>query len=170
MREKPDWKRVQQALSKYKFAALILCVGVILMALPRSTDPQKVAQTETAQASARGVEDFDLEGLERKLEQQLSQISGVGEASVVLTLRTGPASVLATDVSQGNSLEQETVIVSAGSGVEEPVRVQTLYPTFQGALVVCDGAGSAAVRLEVLRAVSAVTALSSDQISICQRK
>ena len=60
--------------------------------------------------------------------------------------------------------------MSTGSGTEEAVSVKTIYPEFQGALVVCQGAGNASVKLEVLKAVSAITGLSSDQISICQRK
>lgn len=35
-----------------------------------------------------------------------------------------------------------------------------------GAVIVCEGAGSAAVRLELTRAVNALTGLSSDRISI----
>ena len=85
-------------------------------------------------------------------------------------MRSSGEEVLAQDVSQGNATETETVIVSTGSSTEQAVSVKTIYPEFQGALVICDGAGSASVKLEVLRAVSAITGLSSDQISICRRK
>lgn len=104
------------------------------------------------------------------MEAALSEINGVGEVTVVLTLRSSGEDVLAQDTSEGASTDRETVIVSTGSGTEEAVSVKTIYPEFQGALVVCDGAGSAGVKLEVLQAVSAITGLSSDQISICQRK
>ena len=94
----------------------------------------------------------------------------MGEATVVLTLNSSGEDVLAQDTSEGTSSDRETVIVSTGSGTEEAVSVKTIYPEFKGALVICQGAGNASVKLEVLKAVSAITGLSSDQISICQRK
>ena len=40
------------------------------------------------------------------------------------------------------------------------------YPQFRGALVVCQGGGDPAVRLAVIEAVSALTGLGSDKISV----
>ena len=47
---------------------------------------------------------------------------------------------------------------------------QQLYPTYQGAVVVCEGAGSSTVRLAVVNAVSVLTGLSSDKISVVKWK
>lgn len=55
-----------------------------------------------------------------------------------------------------------------GTGSQEVVPLQTLAPEFQGALIVCQGGGDPAVRLNVLQAVSALTGLGADKISICQ--
>ena len=44
------------------------------------------------------------------------------------------------------------------------------YPSYQGAVVVCEGAGDAAVRLALTEAVSALTGLSAERISIVQWK
>lgn len=162
-------QRLRQKLEQYKYVALILCAGLLLMLLPSGTQSRESA-AEPPPVSPNTASDFDLEELEAKLERALSQINGVGEATVVLTLRSGAEEVLAQDTSQGSSTDRETVIVSTGSGTEEAVSVKTIYPEFQGALVVCEGGGSASVKLEVLKAVSAMTGLSSDQISICQRK
>ena len=89
---------------------------------------------------------------------------------MVLTLRSSGEQVLAQDTSEGTSSDTETVIISTGTGTEEAVSVKTIYPEFQGALVLGEGADQAGVKLDVLKAVSAVTGLRSDQISICQRK
>ena len=42
------------------------------------------------------------------------------------------------------------------------------YPVFQGALVVCEGADQAQVRLAMTQAVSALTGLGTDRITICK--
>lgn len=166
---KIDFAKLQRVLGKYKFVALILCLGVVLMLLPVRGDNQS-NQTQAVSQSEEGEQTFDLEALERRMESALSEINGVGEVTVVLSLRSSGEDILAQDTSEGTTSDRETVIVSTGSGTEEAVSVKTIYPEFKGALVICEGAGNASVKLEVLQAVSAITGLSSDQISICQRK
>lgn len=169
MNGKIDFAKLQRVLGKYKFVALILCLGVVLMLLPVKGGGQS-SQIQAATQPEESGQTFDLEELERRLESALSEINGVGEVTVVLSLRSSGEDILAQDTSEGTSSDRETVIVSTGSGTEEAVSVKTIYPEFKGALVVCEGAGNASVKLEVLQAVSAITGLSSDQISICQRK
>lgn len=166
---KIDFAKLQRVLGKYKFVALILCLGVVLMLLPVKGGAQS-SQTQAVSPPEESGQNFDLEELERRLESALSEINGVGEVTVVLSLRSTGEDILAQDTSEGTTSDRETVIVSTGSGTEEAVSVKTIYPEFKGALVVCEGAGNASVKLEVLQAVSAITGLSSDQISICQRK
>lgn len=170
MKGKIDFAKLQKQLGKYKYVAIILCLGVVLMLWPTRSQEDTQNQAETQSARQTALQDFDLEELERRMETALSEINGVGEATVVLTLRSSGEDVLAQDTSEGSTSDRETVIISTGSGTEEAVSVKTIYPEFQGALVICDGAGNAGVKLEVLQAVSAITGLSSDQISICQRK
>lgn len=170
MKGKFDFAKLQNQLGKYKYVAIILCLGVVLMLWPTRSQEDAQNQAETQSARQTDLQNFDLEELERRMETALSEINGVGEATVVLTLRSSGEDVLAQDTSEGSTSDRETVIISTGSGTEEAVSVKTIYPEFQGALVICDGAGNAGVKLEVLQAVSAITGLSSDQISICQRK
>lgn len=165
-----DFAKLQNQLGKYKYVAIILCLGVVLMLWPTRSQEDTQNQAETQSARQTDLQNFDLEELERRMETALSEINGVGEATVVLTLRSSGEDILAQDTSEGSTSDRETVIISTGSGTEEAVSVKTIYPEFQGALVICDGAGNAGVKLEVLQAVSAITGLSSDQISICQRK
>ena len=43
---------------------------------------------------------------------------------------------------------------------------KTIYPQYLGAVVVCEGAASPQVRLDVLQAVAQFTGLSTDKISV----
>ena len=113
--------------------------------------------------------------LEDRLEQALSQISGAGEVEVVLTLKSGPQQVLAQDVDttvddRGTQSVLSSVVVSHGGGEEEAVVIQQLSPQYQGALVVCSGGDDPQVRLRLVEAVSALTGLGADQISVCKGK
>lgn len=163
-------KRLAGALEKYKFVLLVLLAGILLLVLPLPGGGG--AEELPGETSAAGAE-FDLDALERRMEAALSRIEGAGEVSVVLTLKSGTRQVLAQDVSSARSQEDQeedrtTVVVSAGSGREEAVALQQIYPQFQGALVVCAGGDDPAVQLKLVEAVSALTGLGSDKISICK--
>ena len=156
---------IWSALGKYKYVLIVILAGVILLALPRGNEG---ASSRKDAAGSAAEESFDLDGLERSMEQALSRIEGAGDVTVVLTLRGGTRRVLAEDsqISETQT-SRETVVVSKGSSVEEGLLLQEIYPQFRGALVVCSGGNDASVRLKVLEAVSALTGLGSDCISIC---
>ena len=66
--------------------------------------------------------------------------------------------------------EKETVIISSGAGMQETVLVQQIYPKFQGALVVAAGGDDPVVQLKLTEAVTALTGLGADKISVCKGK
>ena len=90
----------------------------------------------------------------------LSGIRGAGDCSVLLAVDATEKTELARD-------GENTVVLSGGSGRESTVTVQSEYPTYLGAVVVCTGAGDVRVRYDVLNAVMSYTGLTSDEISIC---
>lgn len=153
-------------LSRYKYAALLLLAGVVLMLLP--TGKGAVAETRDT-----GEQDFDLAAMERQVEEIVGCIEGVGRVKVMLTLRTGPTLSLAEDTEvtlrdTEQRTESQLLKLNRGSGMQEVVITQQRYPVFQGAVIVCDGAGNSAVRLQVTEAVSVLTALSSDKIAVAK--
>lgn len=163
-------KKLMVALEKYKFVLLVLLAGVLLLLLPMPGGDSGKGQEEAAQAGELA---FDLDGLEHKLEEALSRVEGAGKVSVVLTVKASTRQVLAQDVTFAQRGEERdegatTVVVSKGSGREEAVPLQQIYPQFQGALVVCSGGDDPLVQLKLVEAVSALTGLGSDKISICK--
>lgn len=157
-------------LKKYRLAALVVLLGVVLMLLPTGGK---------AQISGDGGETlwetFSLEETEKRMAEVLGAIDGVGRVRIMLTLRAGSTLRLAEDSSLSDSSgqtkqEKQVLTVNRGSGRQEVVVTQQLYPTYQGAVVVCEGAGSSSVRLAVVNAVSVLTGLSSDRISVVKWK
>lgn len=151
---------------KYKFVILIILVGIVLMMLPTG---KKTQATDSAASSTGEV--FLLEDMEEKMTDVLSHIQGVGKVRVMLTLKSGSQLHLAEDISRSDrendtKYDSETVTVNRGSGNQEVVVTNTIYPTYQGAVIVCQGADLPAVRLAVAEAVAALTGLSTDKISI----
>ena len=159
-------QRWKEALKKYQYVLLVMAVGTALLFLPTGDRP--APHTEEPDREEGAV--FDLEAFEEKLEHTLSQIEGAGEAKVVLTLDGGSRQVLARNQDRdGEGGGSNTVVtVGKGSGQQDVVPLQTVAPEFRGALVVCPGGGNAQVRLKLIEAVSAMTGLGSDRISVCQ--
>ncbi|MCD7753533.1 MAG: stage III sporulation protein AG [Clostridiales bacterium] len=165
MRPKWDAEKAKELLKRYQYVLLVLALGVGLMLWPSGEDTGDTAETETSVQTADTSLDDTVADLEQRMAQALSRMQGVGETTVVLTVKSGTQLVLATD-EDGD--ERETVIVSAGSSQQETVTVQEIAPQLQGALVVCAGGGDPEVRLRVLQAVEALTGLNANQISICE--
>lgn len=170
MEEITSWngKKLIEAVKKYRYALLVLGVGVLLMLLPTGKERERNTSTSALSDTSSWAE-YDLAGLEKRLSEVLSTIKGVGRAEIVLTVEAGSRRILAQDVEdRTDSLRSTAVILSTGSGKEEVVTTQIISPVFQGALVVCEGGDDPTVRLEVLHAVEAVTGLRADRITVCK--
>ena len=165
----PDGAKVWKMLDQYKYVLIVIAVGLILLLWPSGKEEQTVSS-----GAAKGLEQeaFDLKELEEKLSQTLSQVEGAGKVTVTLTVKSGMEQVLASDRStsvtgQGSNVVEETVLVSSGSG-QETVLITQRWPTFQGALVVCEGGDNMEIRLLMTQAVSALTGLGTDRITVCK--
>lgn len=175
-----DWsdisKKLPQLFARYKYVLLVVIVGVALLLWPSSGPDGKESETP---ASAETVA-FSVEELEARLEKALSAAKGVGRVRIVLTLKTDMEVLLSQDESVSQRREwndgqlsvydtqsdTKTVMGSDSSSGGEPVVVGRVYPEFKGALIVCDGGGDPAVRLQIVEAVSALTGLGSDKITV----
>ena len=151
--------KLQAIIDKFnnkRYVSIIILVGILLMTLPRDV------RTEDVTESINGSEIFSLEKEEERLEHILSSIDGVGECRVLLSIQNGSESVLA-------ERDGDTIVISNG-GKQSTVTVQTKYPQFKGAVVVCGGTDKASVRHDILASVKAYTGLEVDRITICPIK
>lgn len=154
-------------LKPYRYALLVLVAGLLLLLLP--TGGSDAAEAEPVAAAQ--TEEQWLTQLQAELGNTLSRIEGAGEVTLMLSVETGVRKTLAHDSESETQdtesrLRRETVILSAQGGGEEVVVTRADYPVFRGAVVVCAGGDLPAVRLAVTEAVTALTGLSSDKISV----
>lgn len=160
-------KKVAEAFKKYKYVAIILLIGLALMAIPDLKSPK---QTELVEA--KEVESSDMN---QQLAQILSHVEGAGEVQVLLTIREGATTLYQTDsnssVSDTTSTTQvETVLISNASKDDTGLIRQVNPPIFMGAVIVCRGGDIPSVRLAIIDAVSKVTGLGADRISVLKMK
>lgn len=175
-----DWKELPRKLGallkKYKYAALVFVIGVAILLLPIGKSETK---TEAAQTPQERSDDAYVSELESKLSALLSQMQGAGSVQVMLTLESGSRTEYQTDTQitsdtggseNRSSEERKTVILSEGSAYDKAAVSAVRYPRFQGAVIVSEGADLPTVRLDLVRAVAALTGLNSSQITVIKLK
>ncbi len=176
--KRTDWREAARGLGarlgKLKYPILVLLLGLLLLALP----PRGEKTAEPVEEAQDGVED-DVAAVEARMERILGEIEGAGRVRVMLQYAAGEKSIYQTDSEQEIRTGEEeketrtsvqTVLASKESSRDSPVVVQTIYPTFRGALVVSEGAGDSAVKLNLVNAVSSLTGLGADKITVIKMK
>ena len=131
-------------------------------------DEPKIASSDYAQRA------------EKRLEELLSEIKGVGKAELILSVEGSEEYIYAEETE--TALEQKDndkeksekyknkLFVSETSGKKDALVKKVINPRFNGALVICDGGGDAAVRERVIKAVSAALDLPASKICVECRK
>lgn len=143
--------RINEWILKYRYVLLIILAGLALMLLPTGSGEEAAPATPQAQE----------ESLERRLERILTRIQGAGEVAVMLTEASGAEVVYQTD---GDG--EDTVLVTDAARNEQGLVRTREPPVYMGAIVVCSGGDSAAVRLAIAEAVAKVTGLGMDRITV----
>ena len=163
-----DWlgykKKAINWVGKYRFVLIILAVGLILMLIPGY-------QNEDTQPSIQETQQPEQVDISQELVGILSQIEGVGEVRVMVTIATGQETLYQTDtVITENESRVETILITDSNRGQEGLIRQVNPPEYKGAIIVCKGADKPTVRLAVKESVSSVTGLGADQISVVKMK
>lgn len=105
--------------------------------------------------------------LEQRLEKLISQMSGAGKTTVMVTLETGEEAVYALDTQSGDLQSQNThVLLDDGSALTETV----CQPQIRGVAVLCDGGGDVRVAARITELLTSLLDLPSNRICVEQRK
>ncbi len=157
--------RFQGIVSKYKYAAIVLVIGIVLLLIPGKSTREKQKTSQPAQQT----ETYTLTS--KELAEILQSIDGAGKVQVMLSVANGEKTqyISDKDVSE-NSTKNDTVIITNADRSEVGLIEQINPPVYRGAIVVCQGADSAQVRLSITQAVSKITGLGTDNICVLKMK
>lgn len=158
--------KVTEGIKKYRYALLIVLIGLVFMLIPTKSSTTTIDETQTSAGTTQKTL-----SMSQELEQILSHMQGVGDVKVMLTVSAGEKTIFQTDPDiSGDSQRHETVIVTDSQRAQSGLVQQVNPAVYQGAIIVCHGADSAAVRLAVVEAVARVTGLGADRISVLKMK
>ena len=156
-------KKAVELFKKFRYAILVLFLGLALMLIPTG-----ISNMEEVPSATQPQTTVDMS---QQLEEILSQILGAGEVKVLLSVSAGQKIIYQrdTDIS-GEKSKADTVIITDGDRVESGLVQQVIPQTYLGAIVVCRGADDPQVKLAIVEAVSRVTGLGADRISVLKMK
>ena len=157
-------RKILSIIGQYKYAAIILAVGLALMVLPGN-------KTNTVTSIPKEKEVVIKDNLQDSLSGILSSMEGAGKVKVLLTQSQGERIIYQTDIREReDDIEESTVIISGTEKDQMGLVKQTLAPKYLGAVILCQGADNASVRLAIVEAVSSATGLSTDKITVLKMK
>ena len=164
-----DWidikTKVISLFREYKYVVLILIVGVILMLLPTAKKEESSAPIVISQEESNQIM------LQDSLEAILSTLDGAGKVRVLLTQSQGEKIIYKTDIRMREDETEESTIIISGTGKEQRGLIsQVIPPQYKGAVILCQGADNATIRLAIVKAVSSATGLSTDKITVLKMK
>lgn len=156
-----DWVNIGKYWNKYRWPCLILFVGILLLLIPNgsSKKPEQEGIIEKGD---------NILSVEETLSEILSMVQGAGKVRVMLTVSSGEETLYQNNCSttENGNEKQDTVIMTDSERNEKGLVRKIIPPEYLGAIIVCQGADDPTVRLNLIEAVSNVTGLRSDKISI----
>lgn len=162
--------KVTKLLSKYKYAAIVLAIGIVLLILPGKS-AEKTENIQEIKHASTNSQTISVSALT----EILQSVQGAGRVQVLLSVASGEKTIYQTDSDQNISGETtntrvETIIITDAQRNESGLISHIDPPTYLGAIVVCEGADSASVRLDIIQAVSKITGLGADNICVLKMK
>jgi len=142
-----------------------------------------IKENETEETSQNMLSDYSTY-LERKLEDILSQLKGVGEVKVMITLEETTEIVPAFNTTKNNETTKETdsqggtreivredMTIQLVTGDEgSPIVLKEIKPTIKGVIVIAEGAEDLHVKEMLYEAVKTVLGIPGNRVEVYSRK
>ncbi len=153
---------------KYRYVILILLIGIAFMLIPTVNTHKPVTVGVMQESKTQ-------ESISEELEEILSCVDGAGKAKVLISYSHGEEIFYQTDQEHSASDTQEsekykTVIITSNDKTQSGLISRVDPAKYLGVIVLCQGAEQPSVRLAVMDAVSKVTGLGTDRISVLKMK
>ncbi|NLM69029.1 MAG: hypothetical protein GX177_03395 [Firmicutes bacterium] len=164
----------QRKLINWLGFLVVIGIGFMLIQPPKSTSNRGgLTQPPTSPPVSHEQNSGSYEGqIEQRLVQILSQIAGVGDVEVFVTLERSSKIVIAESITEeireGEMRQTKSPITlrADGGSYEVPVILEEYEPQLRGVLIVASGAEHPQTRYQILQAVQTVLQLPMYKIEV----
>lgn len=145
-----------------RLICIIFIIGVVMMvtasADKKNDNPTREIYVNTASED------------EKRLEEILSKIDGVGDVSVMITYYSSSEKSIAYETKTSSREREESEDKRAVMTDGTPMVLKEIYPEVKGVVIAADGGGNKIIKAEILRAVSASLDVPIHRISIFKKE
>ena len=181
-----------------KLIMLALCgIFLIVLSVPNlfskktSTKDDKLPSTLLHEQSMDSSEIVDsdvyTQQLEERLIKVLSQVEGIGEVDVMITLKSSKEQIALKDnpytqeslnetdgeggsrINSSSSREDSTVLVTTGDGDNIPYIVKEIEPSVEGVLVIAEGGSNAKIATDIIEAVGVLFDVPAHKVKVMKK-
>lgn len=157
---------------RIKIIVAIGLIGIVLVffseMLPSDTSKKASESTDKQSYSQYTAE------LEDRLVGVISQIEGVGECKVMITLENSAESVYARNFEEkrddDSKNQKNEYVFYKSSGEEAPVLIKEYLPKVQGVTVVCSGGNDIEIQERIIKTVTSLFNISTNRVSVSKIK
>ncbi len=153
--------KIRRFFSKFKLPIALFTLGVALL-LFGNASPEKDSDSDVGTNTYYENAEVYTELLEKKIRSLLSELDGVSDVNVLLTLDGGNERIYAENSSAGSV----DYLIINGSDGEEAVLVREIYSSVRGIAVVCKGGSTAETRRIITELLAAAFDLPYTKISV----
>ena len=163
-----------------------LRAGTVEVIADVSGDDESTALEDAGEEAAAKEESGSYEEkLEQRIRELLKSVDGVGEADVMVVLKSSEERIWHVDKSSTSSVTEESGSSSGSSRVireenqsestvldgksQSPVMEKEVKPEISGVVISADGGGSAVIRAEISEAMEALLGLPANKIKVMKR-
>ena len=162
---------------------ILLLAGILLVVVVSPVPDQEETETEGGEATEQQYERL----LEKRVEDTLECVEGVGKVKVMLTLKSSEEKVVEKDsqreeneiteedskggsrVSEDRSLSHTSIYEQKSDGTQTPYVSKEMAPEIEGMVIAADGGDDPVVVKNLTEAVQALFGVEAHKIKIMKR-
>lgn len=148
--------KIKKTLSKIKIEYLLVVVFLAVAVLIF------FGGGETKRVEGEEAIDCYVNGLEKKLEESFSKVAGAGDVDVIISVKSGMETIVATEkITEGNKVSEAPILVGG-----KTVTLREDYPEIVGVIIVTKGADNLSLRMSLINSASVFLNIDKNLIQI----
>ncbi|WP_294101430.1 stage III sporulation protein AG [uncultured Ruminococcus sp.] len=173
-------KALKKLPAKTKLVIAVGILGILLIFLSEMFPANSKTDSKVTPTESTASDDTDSykEQIEKELKNVLSQVRGVGECEVMVTVEGTTEYVYAENLTKSTDNNgdrtsdryENEIVMTDNDGKKEALVRKIIKPQICGVVIVCEGGGDIKVNERVLKAVSTALGISSSKICVEGKK
>ena len=164
--------KFKEKQDKKLYAIFLLgCIGILMVSVSDFFDLNFEDKKEENINSDENTSVMESK-LEKRLEEEISKISGAGKTSVMITLDSSKeyfyAQNSSEDIDETEVKKEHDFVITEGENGDTPIILKTKEAKVRGVLIICEGGENALVREKIIESVCALLDIPSNHVSVAK--